>query len=143
MMWPFPKGWIFVPQAVLGLVFSWGIPMAFAAVRAEVPWNTVTMLMAANVCWVIAYDTFYAMADREDDLKIGVKSSAIFFGRFDRAACAALQVATIALLAIVGRDLGIAWRAGLAVAAALALRQQWMIRLRDPQACFAAFLATH
>ena len=142
-IYPFTKRWISMPQAVLGLAFSWGIPMAFAAVRDEVPWNTVGMLMAANVCWVIAYDTFYAMADRDDDLKIGVKSSAILFGRFDRAICAALQAATLGLLAVVGRDLGVAWHAGLAVAAALALHQQWRVRKRDPQACFGAFLANH
>lgn len=142
-IYPFTKRWISMPQAVLGLAFSWGIPMAFAAVDDEVPWNSVSMLMAANVCWVVAYDTFYAMADREDDRKIGVKSSAILFGRFDRAITGALQIATLALLAWVGRDLGIAWDAGLAVAAALALHQQWMVREREPQACFRAFLANH
>ena len=142
-IYPFTKRWISMPQAVLGLAFSWGIPMAFAAVRPDVPWNTVWLLMAANVCWVIAYDTFYAMADREDDLRIGVKSSAIFFGSGDRAITAALQVTTLLLLAWVGRDLGPAWRVGLAVAAALAAQQQWTIRTRDPQACFRAFLANH
>lgn len=142
-VYPFTKRWISIPQAVLGLAFSWGIPMAFAAVSAEVPWNDVLILMAANVCWVVAYDTFYAMADREDDLKIGVKSSAILFGRSDRAITASLQLATLALLAWAGRGLGVAWHAGLAVAAALALHQQWLVRDRDPQACFRAFLANH
>ena len=142
-IYPFTKRWISMPQAVLGLAFSWGIPMAFAAVGNAMPWSTVTMLMAANVCWVVAYDTFYAMADREDDLKIGVNSSAILFGRFDRAITAALQLATLALLATVGRDLGIAWHAGLVVAAMLALHQQWLVRAREPQACFRAFLANH
>lgn len=142
-IYPFTKRWISMPQAVLGLAFSWGIPMAFAAIRPDVPWSTVWALMAANLCWVIAYDTFYAMADREDDLRIGVKSSAIFFGSWDRAITASLQVAALVLLAWVGRDLGPAWRVGLAIAAALAAHQQWTIRARDPQACFRAFLANH
>ncbi|MCC2658786.1 MAG: 4-hydroxybenzoate octaprenyltransferase [Panacagrimonas sp.] len=142
-IYPFTKRWISMPQAVLGLAFSWGIPMAFAAVGNGMPWSAVTMLMAANVCWVVAYDTFYAMTDREDDLKIGVNSSAILFGRFDRAITAALQLATLALLATVGRHLGVAWHAGLVVAAMLALHQQWLVRARQPQACFRAFLANH
>ena len=142
-LYPFTKRWISMPQAVLGLAFSWGIPMAFAAVLPEVPWNEVLLLMAANLCWVIAYDTFYAMADRADDVKIGVKSSAILFGRHDRLITALLQVATLLLLALVGMDRGLAYFIGLGVAALLALRQQWMIRERAPQACFAAFLANH
>jgi len=142
-IYPFTKRWISIPQAVLGLAFSWGIPMAFAAVRPDMPWGTVWALMAANVCWVIAYDTFYAMADREDDLKIGVKSSAILFGSNDRVITGALQVTTLALLAWVGHGLGAAWLVGLGVATALAAHQQWTIRTRDPQACFRAFLANH
>lgn len=142
-LYPFTKRWISMPQAVLGLAFSWGIPMAFAAVLSAIPWNEVLCLMVANVCWVIAYDTFYAMADREEDRRIGVKSSAIFFGEWDRAVTALLQIATLVLLGWVGRDLGMFWFAGLAVAAGLALRQQWSIRTRDPQACFRAFLANH
>ncbi len=142
-LYPFTKRWISMPQAVLGLAFSWGIPMAFAAVLSAIPWNEVLCLMVANVCWVIAYDTFYAMADREEDRRIGVKSSAIFFGEWDRAVTALLQIATLVLLGWVGRDLGMFWFAGLAVAAGLALQQQWSIRTRDPQACFQAFLANH
>jgi 4-hydroxybenzoate polyprenyltransferase len=142
-LYPFTKRWISMPQAVLGLAFSWGIPMAFAAVTNPMPWDTVRMLMAANLCWVVAYDTFYAMADREDDLRIGVKSSAILFAEFDRPITAGLQFATLALLAWAGRELGVAWHAGLAVAAALAVHQQWTIRHRDPQRCFRAFLANH
>jgi 4-hydroxybenzoate polyprenyltransferase len=142
-IYPFTKRWISMPQAVLGLAFSWGIPMAFAAVYDVVHWNPGSMLWGATVCWVVAYHTFYALAVRVDDRKIGVKSSAILFGRFDRAITGALQIATLALLAWVGRDLGIAWDAGLAVAAALALHQQWMVREREPQACFRAFLANH
>ncbi|HKY89729.1 MAG TPA: 4-hydroxybenzoate octaprenyltransferase [Nevskiaceae bacterium] len=142
-LYPFTKRCISMPQAVLGLAFSWGIPMAWAAERGHVPWAEVVPLMAANVCWVIAYDTFYAMADREDDLKIGVKSSAILFGRLDRVVTGALQVVTLAILAWIGRDLGWAWWTGLGVAAGLAIHQQWMVRDRDPARCFAAFLANN
>lgn len=142
-IYPFTKRWISMPQAVLGLAFSWGIPMAFAAVLPAVPWNEVLLLMAANLCWVIAYDTFYAMADRADDVKIGVKSSAILFAQHDRLITALLQIAALGLLALAGLDRGAAYFVGLGLAALLALRQQWMIRERAPQACFAAFLANH
>lgn len=142
-IYPFTKRWISMPQAVLGLAFSWGIPMAFAAVLPSVPWSEVLLLMAANVCWVIAYDTFYAMADRADDLNVGVKSSAILFGRHDRWITALLQAATLALLALAGLERGPVYLLGLGIAALLALRQQWMIRTRDPAQCFAAFLANH
>mgnify|MGYP003631617684 CR=1 FL=1 len=139
----FTKRWLSMPQAVLGLAFSWGIPMAFAAVQHRVPWTEVLPLMAANLCWVIAYDTFYAMADREEDLKIGVKSSAILFGQYDRLITALLQIASLLLLAWVGRELSGWYFGALAVAALLALHQQHMIRGRQPQACFAAFLANN
>jgi len=139
-LYPFCKRWLSIPQAVLGLAFSWGIPMAYAALRPEMPWGEVLPLMAANVCWVIAYDTFYAMADREDDLRIGVRSSAIWFGRADRAITAGLQVAALVLLAWCGRERGMWFDLGLGLAALVALREQWMIRQRDAAACFAAFL---
>lgn len=142
-IYPFMKRWISMPQAVLGLAFSWGIPMAYAAVLHHVPWNEVLPLMAANICWVVAYDTFYAMTDREDDLRIGVKSSAILFGRHDRLVTGLLQVASLLLLAWVGRAFGLAYFAGLAIAAALALQQQRMVRTREPARCFAAFLANN
>ncbi len=142
-IYPFTKRWISMPQAVLGLAFSWGIPMAFAAVLQEVPWSIVVPLMAANVCWVIAYDTFYAMADREDDRRIGVNSSAILFGHYDRLITALLQLMSLLLLAWVGRDLSFYYFGGLTVAALLAMHQQYMVRTRDPQRCFAAFLANN
>lgn len=140
--YPFMKRWVSLPQAVLGLAFSWGIPMAYAAVRHEVLVPEVLLLMAANVCWVIAYDTYYAMADREDDLRIGVKSSAILFGRWDRAIVSALQGAALALLAALGAMRGLGWPfyAGLAAATALALYERQLTRGRDPAACFRAFL---
>jgi 4-hydroxybenzoate polyprenyltransferase len=140
--YPFAKRFHSMPQAHLGLAFSWGIPMAYAAIRGAVPWNEAGPLMAANVCWVIAYDTLYAMADREDDLKVGVKSSAILFGRWDLLAVAVLQIITLALLTLAGIRAGLSWpyNAGLAVAAALAVQEQYMARARDRQACFRAFL---
>ncbi|HEX4895975.1 MAG TPA: 4-hydroxybenzoate octaprenyltransferase [Solimonas sp.] len=143
--YPFMKRWIAMPQAVLGVAFSWGIPMAFAAVQHRVDWGLSLALMAANLCWVIAYDTWYAMVDRQDDLKIGVKSSAILFGRHDTRVIAALMVASLALLAGIGlvRGLGAAYWAGWVLAAAVAVHQQWRARGREPAQCFRAFLANH
>jgi 4-hydroxybenzoate polyprenyltransferase len=140
--YPFMKRFISVPQAVLGLAFSWGIPMAYAAIRDAVPIAEVAALMLANLCWVIAYDTYYAMADREDDLKLGVKSSAIFFGRADRAVVIGLQVFSLALLAALGAYRHLAWPyfAGLGGAAATVVYQARLTRDRDPAKCFAAFL---
>lgn len=143
-VYPFTKRFLSMPQAVLGLAFSWGIPMAYAAVQpplpAQVPWGEVLLLMAANFCWVVAYDTFYAMSDRPDDLKIGVRSSAILFGRQDRLITAVLQAASLGLLAWWGRDLGIGYALGLLAAAGFSVREQWMIRERDRERCFQAFL---
>lgn len=140
--YPFMKRILSMPQAVLGVAFSWGIPMAYAAVRHEVVWAEVLPLMIANVCWVIAYDTWYAMVDREDDLKIGVKSSAILFGRHDRLVIALLHAAALLLLIQLGLNTGRGplYFAGIAVAAWLAAYQQWIARTREPAACFRAFV---
>ncbi len=140
--YPFAKRFHSLPQAHLGIAFSWGIPMAYAAVRGAVPWSEAGALMAANLCWVIAYDTYYAMSDREDDLKIGVKSSAILFGRYDRLIIGLLQAAALLLLAWIGARAGRgAWYwLGLAVAAACAIREQHMTRGRERGPCFEAFL---
>jgi 4-hydroxybenzoate polyprenyltransferase len=140
--YPFMKRWIALPQAYLGLAFSWGIPMAYAATRTDVDWNACLELLAANVFWVIAYDTYYAMVDRADDLKIGVKSSAILFGRHDRLAIALMQGAALVLLIQLGinHGRGNGYYAGIAVAAWLAAYQQWITRNREPAACFRAFL---
>lgn len=140
--YPFMKRWISIPQAYLGLAFSAGIPMAFSAIQHQVPWHIVLPLVVANVCWVIAYDTLYAMVDREDDLKIGVKSSAILFGRHDRLIVALLHGGALLLLIQLGLNMGLgnAYFAGIAVAAWLAVYQQWITRDRNPQACFVAFL---
>ncbi len=145
VLYPFMKRWISMPQAVLGVAFSWGIPMAYAAVLHRVDIAEAGILMLANVCWVIAYDTYYAMADREDDLKIGVRSTAILFGRHDRLIILLLQAATLLILLGLGisRGFGIAYGAGLAVAAVIALLQQRATRTRDPAACLRAFLNNH
>jgi 4-hydroxybenzoate polyprenyltransferase len=139
--YPFMKRWISIPQAYLGLAFSWGIPMAYAAVHQDIPWIDALMLMAANVLWVIAYDTQYAMVDREDDLRIGVKSSAILFGRHDRLIVALLHGASLLLLIQIGLSSGRGFYfAGIAAAAWFAAWQQWLTRKREPAACLRAFL---
>lgn len=141
-VYPFMKRFISIPQAVLGVAFSWGIPMAYAAVRHEVVWAEVVPLMVANLCWVVAYDTYYAMVDRDDDLKIGVKSSAIMFGRHDRLVIALLQGAALLILIQLGLNSGRGefYFGGIALAAWLAVYEQWITRTRDPAACFRAFL---
>lgn len=138
--YPFAKRWHALPQAHLGLAFSWGIPMAFTALELPVPWALCGLLMLATVLWAIAYDTFYAMVDRDDDLRVGVKSSAILFGRHDRLITALLQAGALAALALAGRELGAWYAAGLLAAAGLAAYQQWLIRTRDRALCFKAFL---
>lgn len=139
--YPFTKRFFAVPQAYLGIAFGFGIPMSYAALQATVP-AEAWLLLAANIFWAIAYDTQYAMVDREDDLKIGIKTSAITFGRFDLAAIAACYAATLALLGWIGvrLDLSVMFYGGLALAAAIALYHMQLIRQRDPQQCFRAFL---
>jgi 4-hydroxybenzoate polyprenyltransferase len=138
--YPFTKRFFALPQAYLGIAFGFGIPMAFAAVESRVPLAGWTML-AANVAWAIAYDTEYAMVDRDDDLKIGIRTAAITFGRLDVAAVMACYAIALALLAIAGATagLGAAWHAGLAVAAAIAGYHFVLIRDRSRDGCFAAF----
>ena len=138
--YPLAKRFMPIPQLYLGVAFSFGIPMAFAAVLETVPvigW----LLMLANACWVIAYDTEYAMVDRDDDLRLDIKSSAIFFGRFDVAAVMASYGAFLVLLVIVGRMMGAGWPfyAGCAIAAALALYHFVLIRGRSRDGCLRAF----
>jgi 4-hydroxybenzoate polyprenyltransferase len=138
--YPFAKRWHHLPQAHLGLAFAWGIPMAFTAMNQAVPWALCGLLILATALWAIAYDTFYAMVDRADDLRIGVKSSAILFGRHDRLVTALLQLGTLVLLWLAGRQLGLWYDAGLMVAAGFAAYQQWLIRERAPGPCLKAFL---
>ncbi|MGK2950837.1 MAG: 4-hydroxybenzoate octaprenyltransferase [Thiobacillus sp.] len=139
--YPFTKRFFAIPQAYLGIAFGFGIPMSYAALQGTVP-AEAWVLLAANTFWAVAYDTQYAMVDREDDLKIGIKTSAITFGRFDLAAIALCYAATLGLLGWVGlqREMGGAFYAGLLVAAAIALYHMVLIRQREPQQCFRAFL---
>lgn len=139
--YPFTKRFFAIPQAYLGVAFGFGIPMSYAALQDAVPLEAWALL-AANIFWAIAYDTQYAMVDREDDLKIGIKTSAITFGRHDLGAIAACYATMLVLLGWVGwrLDLGMAFYGGLATAAAIALYHMGLIRQRDPRQCFRAFL---
>ncbi|WP_341648481.1 4-hydroxybenzoate octaprenyltransferase [Thauera humireducens] len=138
--YPFTKRFLAIPQGYLGIAFGFGIPMGFAAILGEVPLVGWVMLLA-NVFWAIAYDTEYAMVDRPDDLKIGIKTSAITFGRFDVAAVMLCYAITLGLLAAVGvaAERGVAWFAGLLVAAGIAGYHYTLIRERDRAGCFKAF----
>ena len=138
--YPYTKRFFALPQAYLGVAFGFGIPMAFAAVTGEVGMIGWTMLVA-NIFWALAYDTEYAMVDREDDLKIGIRTAAITFGRFDVVAVMLCYAATLGILAAVGWQLhyGALYFAGLAAAAALAGYHYTLIRHRDRTGCFAAF----
>jgi 4-hydroxybenzoate polyprenyltransferase len=142
--YPFLKRFFSLPQAYLGAAFGWSVPMAFAAQTGSVPPQAWVMFMSV-VLWTTAYDTIYAMVDREDDLVIGIRSSAILFGRADRAIVAMLQAGAIAGLSLVGFMCGLGrwyWY-GLVVAAAIAAHHQWLIRDRDPDRCFRAFLGNN
>ncbi|MFH7586641.1 4-hydroxybenzoate octaprenyltransferase [Oceanimonas sp. AH20CE76] len=140
-LYPFMKRYTHLPQLFLGIAFSWAIPMAFAAASNELPAG-LWLLFAANLTWTIAYDTMYAMVDRDDDLKIGVKSTAILFGRHDKLIVGLLQLATLFLLVAAGRtfELGAPFYWGLLVAAGLFVYQQRLIRDRERMPCFRAFL---
>jgi 4-hydroxybenzoate polyprenyltransferase len=140
--YPFVKRFFPLPQLYLGISFGgWGVPMAFAAQTGQVPRIAWLIFMAA-VVWAVIYDTLYAMVDREDDLKIGVRSTAILFADMDRAMIGVLQVLMLASLALVGRTLhfGAWYYGGLWVAAATFVYQQWLIRDRDPNASLQGFL---
>jgi 4-hydroxybenzoate polyprenyltransferase len=138
--YPFTKRFFAIPQAYLGIAFGFGIPMAFAAVTGTVP-ATGWLMLLANIFWAVAYDTEYAMVDRPDDLKIGIKTSAITFGRHDVLAVMLCYAAAFALLAVVGvlAGLGFAWYLGLLVACAIAGYHYTLIRARDRADCFKAF----
>lgn len=140
-IYPFMKRFTHLPQLFLGLAFSWAIPMAWAAQANELP-GMVWYLFAINALWTIAYDTQYAMVDRDDDLKIGIKSTAILFGRFDKMIIGVLQLCTILLLLNLGMwySLGASFYWSLLVVGALFVFQQHLIRHRDRQQCFQAFL---
>lgn len=142
--YPFMKRYTHFPQLVLGMAFGWAIPMAFAATLGEVPLEG-WLLYLAKILWTIAYDTQYAMVDRDDDLKIGIKSTAVFFGRYDKAAIALLQLATLATLAFIGKLSELSWiyNTGLGVVALFFVYHHWLIRKRERGACFKAFLNNH
>ena len=139
--YPFMKRYTHLPQLVLGAAFSWGIPMAFAAATNALP-PELWLIFVANLLWTVAYDTEYAMVDREDDLKVGIKSTAILFGDMDRHMVAALQALTLVALLLVGQrfELGWIYYTSLGVSAGLFVYQQKLIRDRVPSDCFKAFL---
>lgn len=138
--YPFTKRFFAMPQAVLGIAFAFGVPMAYASVQARLPLECF-WLMAASFFWIVAYDTEYAMVDREDDVRIGVRSSAILFGRYEVAAVMACYAAMLGLLAALGIRLGLRWFyfSALAVAAAIALYHYVLIRDRSRAGAFRAF----
>jgi 4-hydroxybenzoate polyprenyltransferase len=139
--YPFMKRYTHLPQVVLGLAFSWGIPMAFAAQSGELP-PALWLLFLGNLWWIVAYDTKYAMVDRDDDIPAGIKSTAILFGRHDRLAIAVLQLLCLLTLYLAGRAfaLGAYFNLSLLVTAGLFGYQQYLIRNREREACFRAFL---
>ena len=144
IFYPYTKRFFSMPQAVLGVAFSFGIPMAFAAVQNRVPalgW----WLLLGNLFWVLAYDTEYAMVDRDDDLKIGIQTSAITLGRFDVAGVMAFYALFIAAWAMLGAMVGLGWAyfAGLVAAALIALWHYTLIRGRTREGCFRAFRLNH
>lgn len=141
VVYPFMKRFTHIPQVFLGAAFGWAIPMAFMAVTETIP-GYAWLLFMTTLIWALIYDTQYAMVDRQDDLKIGIKSTAILFGDWDRLAIGLLQVLMLGLLIRIGvlAELGMVFYGGLAVAAGLAIYQQWLIRDREPGPCFKAFL---
>lgn len=142
--YPFMKRYTHLPQVVLGAAFGWSIPMAFAAQSNELP-TSMWWLFSANLAWTVAYDTYYAMVDRDDDLKIGVKSTAILFGQYDRIAIALLQLTTLGCLIQVGllESLSAVYYVGLGVMASLFTIQFIQTKERDRERCFKAFLANN
>ncbi|MDF7666880.1 4-hydroxybenzoate octaprenyltransferase [Orbaceae bacterium ESL0727] len=141
LIYPFLKRFTHLPQVMLGIAFSWGIPMAYAATIEQFP-ITCWLLCFANICWTIAYDTEYAMVDRNDDLKIGIKSTAILFGQHDKLIIGILQIAAIIDLLTMAtiNHLSFSFYLCLCLAAMLLVYQQWLIKDRDRKHCFQAFL---
>jgi 4-hydroxybenzoate polyprenyltransferase len=139
--YPYTKRFFAIPQAYLGIAFGFGIPMAYAALNNVIP-SVAWLLLVANIFWAIAYDTEYAIVDREDDLKIGIRSSAIFFGRFDVIAIMTCYLITLSIMAFVGLNLGLKWPyfIGLAAAGVVAIYHYFLIEKHDRKQCFKAFL---
>jgi len=144
LLYPFSKRFVSMPQAVLGVAFSFGIPMAFAAVRGDVPWLAAALLVG-NLFWVLAYDTEYAMVDRDDDLKIGIQTSAITLGRFDVSAVMAFYALFLAIWAAIGMQIGLGapYYVGLGAAALQAAWHYTLIRDRSRDGAFRAFKLNH
>ena len=142
--YPFTKRFLAIPQAYLGVAFGFGIPMAFAAVNDFIP-SLAWILLAVNVFWAIAYDTEYAMVDRDDDIKIGIKSSALFFGKYDVLAVMMSYIAMLSLMIYVGqlKAYGTFYYLGLAAALMLIVWQYQLIKKRVKAECFNAFLANN
>jgi 4-hydroxybenzoate polyprenyltransferase len=142
--YPFMKRFTFYPQVVLGAAFSWGMPMAFTAETGELP-AAAWLLFFANLLWTVAYDTYYAMADREDDLKIGIKSTAVLFGDADRVIILSLQGLALGCLLLAGQrfELGLYFHLGLLAAAGCFAWEFARTRDRSAARCFAAFLHNH
>ena len=140
-VYPFMKRYTHLPQVVLGAAFGWSIPMAFAAVSESLPLSCWLMLLA-NILWAVAYDTQYAMVDRDDDVKIGIKSTAILFGENDRLIIGILQACVLVLMAVIGWLNGLHWEFywSILIAGALFVYQQKLIRNRERGPCFLAFL---
>lgn len=140
-VYPFMKRYTHFPQMVLGAAFGWAVPMAFTAIQETLP-PVTWVLFAATLIWALIYDTEYAIVDREDDLKIGVKSTAIFFGKYDRLVIAALQLLMLVLLLVVGNmvELGWVYYTGVILSAAYFVRQQQLMHDYGPPGAFAAFL---
>jgi 4-hydroxybenzoate polyprenyltransferase len=141
VIYPFTKRFLSTPQFVLGVAFSWGVPMAFAATVNDVP-RVGWLLFLATVIWVVVYDTQYAITDRPDDVKLGVRSTAVLFGELDRVFIAGLQVLLLASLVLVGRSaaMGVWYYGGLAAAALFCVYQVYLIKERDIVEAFRAFL---
>lgn len=141
MIYPFMKRFTHLPQVFLGAAFGWAVPMAFMAITNHIPMYA-WLLFIATIIWALIYDTEYAMVDREDDLKVGIKSTAILFGRYDRLVVGCLQIVMLLMLINVGRTAGLSvfYYIGLGIAASFAIYQQYLIRNREPRTCFTAFL---
>ena len=141
IIYPFMKRYTHLPQVFLGMAFGWAVPMVFAAQTGAVP-QVAWLLFVATVLWATAYDTMYAMVDRPDDIRIGVKSTAILFGEADRLLIGVIQLLFLVAMLLVGRQLemGSFYYGGLLVAAGFGIYQQYLIRRRDAVACFKAFL---
>ena len=145
ILYPFSKRFTYLPQVFLGLAFSCAIPMAFTALTGEVPVLLVALLVTLNISWIVAYDTIYAIVDREDDLKVGIKSTAILFGKYDRLIIGLLQLWVLVLLLLLGywQSFNVYYYWVLILSASLLIYQQYLIRHYQREACFTAFLSNN